>query len=794
MKSYLKFLSRNKLYTAIEAVGLIVSLAFLLIIGTSLYDQYQVTNGIAGSDNLYYIATPGATGMEYKSRLQLDSYPEIVNAAALFQTEVSLVSDMGRRRIKLMTADPELLEMIPLRVNEGSLEVFRRGSGIVISASAANRLFPGKDLIGKAVSLGGVGYAQDMDELPVVAVVEDPTFTILSDFDILCPMEAPYQVAKDVRESDLANRGIGWLVGVMARMLPGTDTNEFAQKFCSDLGFKFKEGEVVYPLRSLYFSSLNLFGIRQGKRLYPQVLLLLGILLLLSATLIYITLGTAVSGNRAKEMATRRLIGASRREVFLRTITGPVLFTLVCFGLAVLLAITIVPSLNSIRPVGLTVPFRVSGSPAIICLSLLLVLLIGIMGGLAPAKLLSSYRPIDVVTGQVRRQRKMGFNKVCIIALSFLALILVCLSITLEAQLRHLETLDQGTDPIPDLFYFHPHRFSGELIHALGDRLAQEPGVHAIAYSDAIPSHIRGLAMCPDRQSITYIACDTVAFRLLGFRVKETYEEMIPGSVWIPETAQNAFGISAESAELSKVFSSTDMNSICGVIEDVRRITENGFDPWEVLIKDGHNCLPPAVCIYPSAYAPYLTGILIQTSDDHTAFKERFIKLARDFFLEHTDRDMPEFVNDRYSQCGYLEDIAAADYEELRRYVRVVEVFTLIALLLAMLGLLAICTWYASVNAKDIAIRKVFGGTVEGEAARSILRYLSYVLVAVAVGIPVAILLTGRLLERWPDRISGYWWIFVVSALFVLLISTVSIFWQTLKAAKTNPAIELKKE
>ena len=188
MKSYLKFLSRNKLYTAIEAVGLIVSLAFLLIIGTSLYDQYQVTNGIAGSDNLYYIATPGATGMEYKSRLQLDSYPEIVNAAALFQTEVSLVSDMGRRRIKLMTADPELLEMIPLRVNEGSLEVFRRGSGIVISASAANRLFPGKDLIGKAVSLGGVGYAQDMDELPVVAVVEDPTFTILSDFDILCPM------------------------------------------------------------------------------------------------------------------------------------------------------------------------------------------------------------------------------------------------------------------------------------------------------------------------------------------------------------------------------------------------------------------------------------------------------------------------------------------------------------------------------------------------------------------------------------------------------------------------------
>jgi MFS family permease len=65
---------------------------------------------------------------------------------------------------------------------------------------------------------------------------------------------------------------------------------------------------------------------------------------------------------------------------------------------------------------------------------------------------------------------------------------------------------------------------------------------------------------------------------------------------------------------------------------------------------------------------------------------------------------------------------------------------------------------------------------------------------AVAIGIPISILLSGRLLERWPDRISNYWWIFVVSALFVFLISALAILWQTIKAAKTNPAAELKKE
>ena len=801
MKSYLKFLSRNKLYTAIEAVGLAVSLAFVLIIGTSLYDQFRITNALADSENLYYLSVPGMQGMEYRHKLKLESYPEIGRKASFATAPVTLAAESGKRRITVMVADPEILDIVPLKVQEGSLDLFRKGSGVMLTASAARRFFPGKDMVGESISLGREGFQEwqkkERDELTVVAVIEDPTYSILADFDVLCPMGAPYRVAKEIVQSDMVSSGFGNLVSVIAEMQPGTDAQTFEEKFCRDIGYRHKDG-MLYSLRSLYYLPVKLPGIRQGERLVPQILSMLGILLLLSALLIYITLATAVSGRRAKEMATRRLTGASGREIFVRVLNESVLFTLICYGLAVLLAIAIVPGLNSIRPTGLTVPFRVSGSPAVIGSSLLLVLLIGLVSGLAPAKLLSSYRPIDVVTGKVRRVGKMVFNKVCIIVLAFLATILVCLSLTLEAQLRHLETLDQGTDPRPDLFYFHPHRYSSQAVHALGEHLTHEAGVMKIGYTDALPGHIRSIFACPDSRSIAIISCDTVAFRMLGFRVKEVYEDMIPGKVWIPESAQKAYDISARSADVSEViqsaYQSKVLTSICGVIEDVRRITDNGFDPWDILIKDGHELLPPAVCIYPSEYFPYLSGILIQTSGNHTAFKERFIKTASDFFREQTDEEIPEFGNDNYSQCGYLEDIAAADYEDLRRYVRVVEIFTLIALLMAMLGLMAICTWYASVSSKDIAIRKVFGGTVKGEAGRIILRYLSSVLIAVAVSVPVSIFLTGRLLERWPDRISGYWWIFAVSVLFVLLISTIAILWQSWKAAKTNPAIELKKE
>ena len=68
------------------------------------------------------------------------------------------------------------------------------------------------------------------------------------------------------------------------------------------------------------------------------------------------------------------------------------------------------------------------------------------------------------------------------------------------------------------------------------------------------------------------------------------------------------------------------------------------------------------------------------------------------------------------------------------------------------------------------------------------------VLAAVAVGVPVSIFLVGRFLERYAERITGYWWIFVSSAVFAAVISLLSVLWQTLKAARTNPAVELKKE
>ena len=143
---------------------------------------------------------------------------------------------------------------------------------------------------------------------------------------------------------------------------------------------------------------------------------------------------------------------------------------------------------------------------------------------------------------------------------------------------------------------------------------------------------------------------------------------------------------------------------------------------------------------------------------------------------------------------GYMEDIIASDYDDLRRYVHLVELFTLVAILLSILGLIAMSTWYASSNAKDIAIRKVFGGTIGTEVWHTIRSYMVMVIIAAVIGIPLAIYATGIFLENYPERISNYSWVFLASTILMLAIAFLSVLWQTLKAAKTNPALELKKE
>lgn len=796
MKSYLKFLSRNKLYTAIEAVGLAVSLALMIVVGSSLRDQLTIAHDIPGGENLYILGPQTMPYLEYRDKEALASLPEVKEAAAFMPSQLSVKAGEEFTKMPVLIADTKLIHLLHLSVTSGSYQSLYDGQGIALSESAAFRLFPNTEALGKSISIGSEGYgpfgSNQGEEAEIVAVVEDADYSILDSFDVFCPMESNLTAPREIRNSDVRQKGTGMTVHAIASLSDGVDIPAFSQKYISLMGPNLdrKEGEDIMATayRDLYFSSTDISGIRQGNLLYLYVLVILGLVLLLSAILNYMNLTSAISMGRAKEMATRRLLGESKKNVFCRILLESILFTAVCYMLAIALARTIIPYLNSIRPGGIPVEFRVLDGPLFCLLSLAIILIVGIIAGVLPASMLSSFQPIEVVNGKIRRRLKMGFNKACVIVQSILAIVLVCMSITLRSQLRHLETLDIGISPKENLFYFHPSWYYSNDVHILGDKLSSLPEVKHICYTDGIPTHIRSLTMGPPDAIIHLIDCDTLAFKLLGFRVKDSFTAVKPGTFWPTEELANYGDVSREKPDIYRLlpYAGEDPSEIGGIIETFKRLAVNAEDPYSRYASQ----VLPAVSI-PSS-AEDLTGILIETEADHDIFRKDFKRIVTDHYKETIG--VPDLGNSFENQCGYLEDIIAADYADLHRYTKIVTLFGLIAVFLALLGLVAMSTWFASRNARDIAIRKVFGSETRKEALRTMRSYLILTLVAMAIGIPVASILVRRYLEGYADRITGYWWIFASAALFVLVISFTSVLWQALKAAKTNPAVELKKE
>ena len=793
MKSYLKFLSRNKLYTAIEAVGLAVSLAFVILIGISIADQLRIRRDTPPGTNLYSIG-PDSYGTEYRNMESLSSIPEIKSLAAFRRIEFLALLDGDKDLVMAMIADPGIVDYVPQHVIEGDIGPFRNGSGVLITESAARKFFPDKDPIGEYVTIANIGFEGE-EETPVseqiVAVIGDPSYSILDDFDLMLSFRSKIPAVVEIVESDLFNTGNGQFVNVLADMQPEFDMEGFSAKYLDLFEPYVTKGDKEKPMATafsdIFFSSDSYEGLRQGNRLYISVLVILGLILLLSALLNYVNLNLAVSGERAKEMATRQLVGASRKSVVFKGIAESTVFTLVCFAFAVLLAEWMVPLLNGLRPEGLTIPFHIPFSGTFFLISLALVVVIGFLSGIIPAMVMASYRPLDVVTGQVRRKRKMGINQVFIVFQTVLSMLFIVASISVEAQLRYMLKQDIGTTPVKNLYHFWPGLY--EPITDIGNALTANPQVNAIGYGTGYPTKSWGIQAGPPGALYSTLECDSTAFRMLGFRIKEQWGESVPGTFWLTEEARNYIGVTEEDSAPSRLwgdYPNPEITSIGGVVENFRSYPVN--DAPRFGLGDEFQEL----CAVSIMSAEQLSGIWIEVNGDRREFEQWFKDYIRSYYRE--TKGLSDVLGFPGVICGYLDEIIAGEYDDLKQYVRLIELFTLVSVLLSILGMVAMSTWFAATHSKDVAIRKVFGSTVTHEVKRLARSFLVLTLTAIAIGIPLAVWMVRRFLESYPERISGYWWIFATAAAVIFAIAMGSVIWQVLKAARTNPAVELKKE
>lgn len=779
MKSYFKFLSCNKLYTAIEAFGLSVALGFVVILGAYAMMEYGVGKGNEKAKEIYAVGTGDYLGMTWGTAQEFfPSIPEIKEWTRVATANNIPGFMVGETFFKTdaYCVDPNFFEFFGYDVRGCRRDrVLTSENEAIVSESFAAKAFGNGDAIGKTLKYDTLTFR-------ITGVM--PGFgksDIFEPYDVMVSMK---YAEKLTAKMDNFGETVPFI-----RLDKDTDPAKVSDKlldkyvdYWKDFEYsrendgKFLWGSSIVRLDKLYFSTISNWKFRQGDKKLVDILLAVALVLLVCAIFNYINLTVAQAGKRAKEMATRRLLGESVWGVVVRYFKESALFTSACFIIGLLLALCLLPVFNDM----LKTQISLQVSPLVLLVIVAALLVISTVCGVIPAMVVSRFNPIDVVKGSLRIKNKMWFSKLFITAQGVVSTVLIALGLTMTLQMHHLYTLSYGYNKEDIIIaYTNDVGYSLDQQMVLANRLKALPEVVEAAPGGGTPLQCGTNAVHDVNDKVlSWVAMcrlDSTAMKMLGIKVIEQYCEPTGGKVWVTESGKRFWGVSAKKPYFG-IKNGEPEYECCGVIADYRagtamaNKTDKCYNGIMVAPHDG-----------------YFYTMLIKTLGDHdkalAAVKNTCSMVTKEV------RGMPLEMN-----CKYIDDILSDELKTQRNTMSLVLTFMFVSILISALGMFAMSVYYGEQQRKQIALRKVMGATVASAVWTLSRRFLVMSLVAIVLAMPLSIKAMRHYLQDFTYQIPMPWWALAAAALFTLVIAFVSIISRTLKVATANPVESIKTE
>ena len=773
MKSFWNFLKKNKLYGAINLVGLTVSMAFVLLLAVYVQRQLSTDSFQKNADRIYVIANEDNVTMGYWLDKHLkNNFPEIEKGCCVANIASAVAFNIDGERVygSTMAADSTFFEMFSYDLLEGNKADWRVSQDrCMVSREFANAHFGDKDPLGQTISLNYEGAFQ----LTVCGVYEDFGNSILKAPDVLIRGDIMPKINSS-HDEYMSNAG-GGVCFVMT--YPGADLQARQSDildWCEENFWVYKsqyDNVRLIPLRNMYFLDDGnkdwTETIQFGNRSFVNLLLAMCILLLAFAVLNYINMTTALTGFRAKEMATRRLVGADKRSIFLKVISESTLICGISMLLAILLAEALCPAVSRL------LEYQVSIFKAITPVNVLLVLgfivILGVLSGIVPALLIQQAQPIEIVRGTLRLKTKTVYSKVIIIVQNVVAVVMLVSALTMGLQIRHMISADLGYNTKDILVVDNAFGQTGQ-IRPLLDRLRTEPCVEEVGQGDGIPlGGTNNWTMeMPDGHWVSFqqIQGDDKYFDILGLKIKQDNHQR---AYWLNEYAFKQIGIEETATEFQTAQAGT--RQIGGIYYDFKIRPLEADQSAAMIFNHGE---------YPDDNYPWV--LIVKTTGDQAAAKKRVEAIAGEVFPG------------RLFEAQYIEEMIEDGFGDESRVLKIVIIFTLLSILVSALGLFAMSSYYMQQEIRSVSVKKVFGADYSGVLKELVLSFMKMVGIAFVIGVPIAWFIMNRWLSGYGHRIDLHWWIFALAGLAVAFIATISVLYQSVKTAQTNPAEALKKE
>ena len=755
-------------YTAIDVFGLSVSLMFVILIAVYVERELNIDKQQANYDRIVAVGNEDFLESAVPVSYWLEErYPEIEKVCPV-------ITDQGKSKqifygdkkltADLVYADSTFFGLFSFKILDGDRDrLLEDPYSAVVSESFARKIFGNDDPIGKSLRIS------DSTSVMVTGVMEDINRSVIPNADLLVRIERVTEFNQSLSKTNPGNAGscVSFLL-----LKPGMDlkgrTDEI-QSFFKERYWIYrydfvKEARVV-PLSDIYFGNTASHSLNQGDKRFSLVLMSVGILILIFAIINYINLTVAQAGQRAKEMATRRLLGSSRVELFLRLMLEATFLTVVSFAIGLMFAKAALPYANDLLQVRLT--FDVLATPLWIGAILLFIVLTGALSGVLPALMISSAKPIDVVRGTFRRQTKMVFSKVFITFQNVITIAMIAASLTMYLQIDHLIHAPLGYNTTNIIESYNIFRSKSEMERA-EDMLRQLPMVKAVGHSNGTPSSgTNNMSGTYEDKSLSFqqIQVDSAAFRIFGFEIKsDNRVANADGGWYLNELAFKQMELSEDAPSFRW---GEDVTPVLGVIRDfqLRDITQEN-SPVMFRFRNME-----------SGWWPWSYVVEVQ-GDPVEAYES-----VRKVFEE---------VSGVPFEGQFIDQGIRTHFESQIRLAKIVVIFACIAILISLLGLLAMSTYFILQRSQEVAIRKVFGSDNRGILVRLVGTFLTYVGIAFVIATPLSWYFMKQWLADYSYRIALSPLIFIVAGLFCLLISFLAVFFQSWKAANANPVESVK--
>ena len=772
MKSFWNFLKKNKLYGAINLVGLSVSMAFVLLLAVYVQRQLSTDSFQENAGRIYVIANEETVNSGYWMDKHLKTkFPEIekgccvadMSAGAAFTIDGELVYG------STMAVDSTFFEMFSYDLAAGNKADWTLSwDRCMLSEEFANAHFGDKDPVGQTVIFS------EMDGIPltVCGVFKDFGNSIIQTPDVL--LRGEMMPKANPAHNEFMGNAAGGICFVMT--YPGADLKAKEGELLSWMEenfwiYKYRYDKVrIIPLREMYFlkdGNKEWTGTLQfGNRSFVNLLLGMCLLLLAFAVLNYVNMTTALMGFRAKEMATRRLVGADKRSIFLKVIGESTIICGISMLLAILLAEALSPAASRILEYQVSVFKAVTPGNVLLVIGFIIVL--GLLAGIVPALLIQQAEPIEIVRGTLRLKTKTLYSRVIIVAQNVVTVVMLVCALTMGLQIRHMIDADLGYNTKDILVVGNEFGQTAQL-HPLLDKLRAESCVEEVGLGNGTPlmGTNNETIEITDGQWVSFqdIQGDDGYFKILGLKVKQDNHSE---GWWLNEYAFKQIGIEESTQEFT---AQGHPVPIGGVYFDFKiRPLEDGQSA--ALILNRHE--------FPENDFPWT--LLVKTTGDKAAARKKVEAIVAEVFPN------------RLFEAQYYEEMIEDGFAAESRVLKIVLIFTLLSILVSALGLFAMSSYYMQQEIRSVSVKKVFGADYSGVLKELIFSFMKMVGIAFVIAIPIAWFIMHRWLSHYGHRIGLHWWIFVLAGLVVALIATISVLYQSIRTARTNPAEALKKE